>query len=150
MSHKIFAPLAKRGTTAAAAVLTAMIVAAPHAHAQSDSTTPTEQTAAPGFFCNATALSPEERAFHKHLTEKLFAFHHELVELPKGYEFQFRPEDVSLADLAQWVVAEEKCCPFFNFHIDLENRGTRVCLGLTGAEGVKTFILSEFNVPEVK
>jgi hypothetical protein len=45
--------------------------------------------------------------------------------------------------LAQWVVAEGKCCPFFDFHIDLEREGSLVCLRLTGTEGIKTFIRAE-------
>jgi hypothetical protein len=32
--------------------------------------------------------------------------------------------------------------------IHLEKRGVLVCPGLTGAEGVKPFIRSEFNAPE--
>jgi len=43
-------------------------------------------------------------------------------------------------------VNESKCCPFFDFHIDLENEGKLVCLRLTGEEGIKQFIRAEFNV----
>jgi hypothetical protein len=50
-----------------------------------------------------------------------------------------------LAEVAEWAVAESKCCPFFDFHIDLEREGTLVCLRLTGSEGVKAFIRSEFG-----
>jgi len=53
---------------------------------------------------------------------------------------------VTLAELAQWVVAESKCCPFFDFHIDLENGGKLVCLRLTGEEGIKAFIRAEFSI----
>ena len=53
---------------------------------------------------------------------------------------------VTLAELAQWVVAESKCCPFFDFHIDLENEGKLVCLRLTGEEGIKAFIRAEFSI----
>ena len=98
------------------------------------------------FYCNAKALSGEERARHTRLTEKLIAVRDAVVETPKGYEFQFRPENVAVAELAEWVVAESKCCPFFYFHIDLEKEGRLVCLGLTGPEGVKAFIRGEFAV----
>src|SRR5229473_6929353 len=96
------------------------------------------------FYCNIKALTPEERARHKQLSEKLMAARKEIVETDKGYEFQFSPSDVSLADLAQWVTAESKCCPFFDFHIDLEREGKLACLRLTG--GIKAFIRAEFNV----
>src|SRR5277367_5465397 len=102
------------------------------------------------FYCNNGALSAEERARHSAMTRKLIAERDLVVETGKGYEFQFRPEKVSVAELAEWVVAENKCCPFFYFHIDLEKEGRLVCLGLTGPEGVKAFIRAEFAVKEGK
>jgi hypothetical protein len=102
------------------------------------------------FYCNTKALNPEERARHKQLTDKLIAARKEILERESGYEFQYDPSDVSLAELAEWVVAESKCCPFFDFHIDLEHDGTLLCLRLTGEEGIKPFILAEFDVPKRK
>ena len=99
------------------------------------------------FYCNIKALTPEERARHKQLSEKLMAARKGIVETEKGYEFQFSPKDVSLAELAEWTVAESKCCAFFDFHLDLENEGQLLCLRLTGEEGIKAFIRSEFHVP---
>ena len=80
------------------------------------------------------------------MTDKLTSIRKEVVETEKGYEFQYSPSDVSLLELADWVVAEGKCCPFFDFHIDLEQEGTLLCLRLTGAEGIKAFIRTEFPV----
>jgi hypothetical protein len=99
------------------------------------------------FYCNIKTLTPEERVRHKQLSEKLMAARKETVEFEKGYEFQFSPKDVSLAELAEWTVAESKCCGFFDFHLDLENEGKLLCLRLTGEEGIKAFIRSEFHVP---
>jgi len=98
------------------------------------------------FYCNIKALTPEQRARHKQLSEKLMAVTKEIVETEKGYEFQYSPGDVSVAELAEWVVAESKCCPFFDFHIDLEREGKLVCLRLTGEEGIKAFIRTEFKI----
>ena len=98
------------------------------------------------FYCNIKALTVEERARHKSLTEKLMAVRKEIVETDKGYEFQYRPTDVSLAELAAWVSAESKCCPFFDFRIDLEREGKLACLRLTGEEGIKAFIRAEFKM----
>jgi hypothetical protein len=150
MSHKILAAIRKHGIAGAAVLLMTTVGGAEPTHAQTEPAAATGQTTPAGFFCNTTALDPTERAYHQRLTEKLIATRTAVVELPKGYEFQFSPGDISVADVAQWVVAEEKCCPFFNFHIDLEKQGTLVCLGLTGAEGIKQFIRSEFKVPEQK
>jgi len=104
-------------------------------------------TAGSNFFCNIKALAPAERAHHKQLTEKLISSRTEIVEGEKGYEFQFDPLVVSIAELADWAAAESKCCPFFDFHIDLEREGSLVCLRLTGDPGIKHFILSEFQLP---
>ena len=113
--------------------------------------TPTEDqqsmTAGNKFFCNTKALAPAERAHHKQLTEKLIGSRTEIVETEKGYEFQYNPSVVSIAELADWVIAESKCCPFFDFHIDLEREGSLVCLRLTGDQGIKHFIQSEFQFP---
>jgi hypothetical protein len=99
------------------------------------------------FYCNRQALNPTERAHHKQLTDKLLATRTNIVETEKGYEFQFSPSTISLAELADWVAAEGKCCEFFDFHIDLERRGSLLCLRLTGDEGIKPFIRAEFQVP---
>ena len=101
-------------------------------------------------YCNIKALTPEERARHKQVGEKLMAARKEIVEIERGYEFQFSPADVSLAELAEWVVAESKCCPFFDFHIDLEREGKLACLRLTGEEGIKAFIRAEFKIENTK
>jgi len=112
-------------------------------------TTNTEKktmTTAGKFYCNTKAFTAAERTHHKELTEKLIASRKEIVETKKGYEFQYSPSTVSLAELADWVAAEGKCCPFFDFHIDLEREGQLLCLRLTGEEGIKPFIRSEFQV----
>ena len=102
------------------------------------------------FYCSTKALNTTERARHKQLSEKLAAERKEIVETEKGYEFQFRPSDISLAELAEWVAAESRCCPFFDFHIDVEREGHLLCLRLTGEEGIKAFIRAEFKVDVVK
>ena len=100
------------------------------------------------FYCNTKALNPAKRARHKQLTDKLVAERNKTVETEKGYEFQYSPSNVSLAELAEWMADEGRCCPFFDFHIDLEREGSLLCLRLTGTEGVKPFIRSEFQIPE--
>jgi hypothetical protein len=100
------------------------------------------------FYCNMKALNSAERARHKQLTDKLIATRKEMVEAETGYEFHYSPFDVSVAELAEWVVAESKCCPFFDFHIDLEREGTLLRLRLSGEPGIKPFILAEFDLPK--
>jgi hypothetical protein len=151
MKHEFLVTLRNFRIAGAAAIFMAMVGSAKPAQAQKEPAPASGDPSTPAsFFCNATALNSSERAFHQRLTERLIASRNAVVELPKGYEFQYSPAEISVADVAQWVVAEEKCCPFFNFHIDLEKQGTLVCLGLTGGEGIKQFIRSEFQIPEQK
>jgi hypothetical protein len=139
---------------AAAVAVALILLPTPGAvHARDTNAFPAEISPSPQatvtskFYCNIAALTPAERAHHKQLSEKLMAARKDIVESPKGYEFQFSPSDVTLAELAEWVANEAKCCPFFDFHLDLENKGTLLCLRLTGEEGIKPFIRSEFHVP---
>ena len=131
-------------------VILAAVSAQPPAWAAMSQDNPEKRTMATQskFYCNIKALNPSERAEHKQLTDKLIAARKEIVETEKGYEFQFDPSTVSLAELAKWVAAEGKCCPFFDFHIDLERAGSLLCLRLTGEDGIKPFIRKEFQVPE--
>jgi hypothetical protein len=150
MNTKRFSAISKGSVTAAALTLVLATSSGGLASMQASAATSAaaQQTSSDSkFYCNPKTLGPAERAQHQHLTEKLIAVRNEIVELPRGYEFQYRASDVSVADLAVWVATEAKCCPFFNFHIDLEREGDLVCLGLTGEEGIKAFIRTEFQVP---
>jgi len=101
------------------------------------------------FYCNVKVLTPEERVRHTALTDKLMAARNETIEMENGYEFQYSPDKVSVAEVAEWVVAENKCCPFFDFHIDLENQGKLICLRLNGGAGIKAFIREEFHLEQI-
>jgi len=139
-------------TKTQSAVAVAMLIAACPPSTISATQTPSpdarQSVVQSRFYCNLKAMDPVERKRQKELTEYLIRVRRHIVETEKGYEFQFSPSDVSLTQLVEWVTAEEKCCPFFNFHIDLEREGHLVCLGLGGADGIKPFIRSEFQVPE--
>jgi uncharacterized protein HemX len=142
----------KRKQRVAVAELAALLLSGVLVQASSQETKTKEKekqvlTTQNKFYCNIKALNPAERERHKQLTDKLIAARREIVETEKGYEFQYSPSNVSIGELADWVAAEGKCCPFFDFHIDLEREGNLLCLRLTGKEGIKPFIRSEFQVP---
>jgi hypothetical protein len=139
-------------STAASAALALLLAVAGVTRTQAQSPDATQSQASQAeqgtkFYCNIKALNPAERAQQKQLTEKLIALRTQIVETPTGYEFQFSPSTVSLAELTAWVSAESKCCPFFDFHIDVERQATLLCLRLTGEEGIKSLIRTEFQVP---
>lgn len=76
------------------------------------------------FCCNSKALRPAERAHHKQLTDKLIATREEIVETDKCYEFQCSPATVSLAELADCVVAEASAAPSLIFTLTWNNKET--------------------------
>ena len=99
-----------------------------------------------GFYCNLKALSVKERARHMQLTYKIERARVETVDLANGFAFRFQDSTVSLADLAEWVSEERKCCPFFDFEIELQGNNGPLWLKLRGQNGVKAFMRSEFGI----
>jgi hypothetical protein len=127
-----------------------------HSHAasaQQKSDTPPTNTniqilaEATGFYCNLKAFTQGERARHEQLSKKLREARLEITELSNGFAFRLQAEAVSLEDLAEWIAGERKCCPFFDFGIDLHQDGGPLWLELKGKDGVKQFIRSEFQLP---
>jgi hypothetical protein len=98
------------------------------------------------FFCSLEkTLTKEEREYKKQLSVKMEKARIETKELPNGYEFRFRPESVSFAEVADWVATERVCCPFFDLAIEAERENGPLSLRITGREGVKEFIRMEFH-----
>lgn len=99
-----------------------------------------------GLYCNAKALNKTERERYNQLTHKFRQARIETKELSDGYEFRLNSETVSITELAEWISAERKCCPFFGFEIELQRNNGPLWLKLRGADGVKAFIRGEFNI----
>jgi hypothetical protein len=108
-------------------------------------------TAAPAvaqtpFACYRLALSSAARKRHfDELSPALRELHTSIRELPDGYEFEFAPEDATFRLLAEWADGERRCCPFFDVAVRFDREGGPLWLRLTGREGVKQFIRSEFR-----
>ena len=98
------------------------------------------------FACSLTALSAAEREHHRELSAELYAAVKETRELPNGYAFRLSGERRSLAMLSEWVSLERLCCPFFTFQIEAASEAQPVWLRMTGREGVKKFMESEFGL----
>ena len=98
------------------------------------------------FACSLTALTAAERGHHKELSEELHEAVKEIRELPNGYGFRLSGERRSLAMLSEWVSLERLCCPFFTFQIEAASEAQPVWLRMTGREGVKQFMQSEFGI----
>lgn len=124
-----------------------------HAGARLQTTNPQRQAASKtskdrsSFYCNLKALSPTERGRLHELVQKLQNARIETEELPDGYAFRLQTEQVSLGELAEYVTSERKCCPFFDFEIELKREGGPLWLRLRGIQGVKSFMRHEFDIP---
>jgi hypothetical protein len=93
------------------------------------------------FACDRLALTPEIRKRHFDVVgPKLLSLRTGVRELPDGYEFAFPSDQATFDLLAEWVIQERLCCPFFDIGIRLESEGGPLWLRLTGRPGTKDFI----------
>ena len=97
------------------------------------------------FVCNLQALSVMERVKHLRLTSRLAQALLKTTEISEGYSFEIDGRRFPLMDLATWTDFERRCCPFFDFALELRRENGPVYLRLTGREGVKQFIRAEFS-----
>lgn len=94
--------------------------------------------------CNMNALTKEQRARHEAMTQRLLE-HATKEELAGGYLFTITRERVSVAELAEWVADESRCCPAVDFHVELPASGI-LTLRLDGGADVKQFIAAELGL----
>lgn len=97
------------------------------------------------FACDRLALTPEARKRHfDELGPALRDMRRGVRELPDGFEFEFPSDVASFRLVSEWMAGEHLCCPFFDIDLRLEREGGALWLRLTGREGVKQFIKSDF------
>lgn len=92
--------------------------------------------------CNLNAIPADRRGDHEARARRIITGILAAEPLDDGYRFRLSP--TLWDDLTVWVVLERLCCPFFNFRLDLPHDGA-LYLSLTGGDGVKAFIASEFG-----
>ncbi len=134
-------------------VLCALLGLCVHAQTRRNNQTPSKashmQTQAQNespFACNMNALNAEQRKRQMTLLQRLGQLRQEVRELPDGYGFRFPAEATVFQELAEFVVNERLCCPFFDFELKLAREGGPLWLHLTGRAGVKEFIRAEFGL----
>jgi hypothetical protein len=96
------------------------------------------------FYCDRTALTPEQRKRQQELGKILRSAVLGIQELPDGFEFEFPSDSSNYQALTEFTPLERACCPFFDISIRLEREGGKLWWSLTGREGVKQFIKAEF------
>lgn len=94
--------------------------------------------------CNMNALTTEQRTRHQAVTARLLE-HATRRELADGYLFTIDRACISVAELAEWVADESRCCPAVDFHVELPAFGP-LTLRLDGGADVKEFIAAELRL----
>jgi hypothetical protein len=94
--------------------------------------------------CNMNALTKEQRARHEAVTRRLLQ-HATRKDLADGYVFTIDRAHISVAELAEWVADESRCCPAVDFHVQLPAFGA-LTLRLDGGADVKEFIAAELGL----
>jgi hypothetical protein len=98
------------------------------------------------FACDRLALTPAER--HRHFDE-LGPFLRTKVDViraePDGYSFRFPNDGKTFSSLTEWMNGERRCCPFFDFSLNVAREHGEVWMKLSGRPGTKEFIRSDFT-----
>ncbi len=98
------------------------------------------------FACDRMALNNQER--HRHFDELGPQLRHlvkDSREVSNGYEFRFPSDPATFRLVAEWAAAEHLCCPFFDIDLRLDREGGDCWMRLSGRDGVKQFIQSDFR-----
>lgn len=91
--------------------------------------------------CVLDAIPNEHRERHEWLAHQFIAAINNVSELENGYQFGLPDQPNMIVHVAEWIAWERLCCPFFHFHIEVEQE--TISVSLTGGEGVKDFLKSE-------
>jgi hypothetical protein len=95
--------------------------------------------------CSLDAILASDRARYNELRRMVAAAVVGQRELPDGIAIKISTERMALAQLAEWISFERKCCPFFEFRIEIAPESGPVWLSLTGRPGVKEFLAQAFG-----
>ena len=96
--------------------------------------------AEPPIACNLKALTADQRRDLGRIGGQVIASITSTEELSDGYAFRIDQRSSSLATVAQWLDLWRRCCPFYEFRIDLHGADGGLKLAVTGRPGVKEYI----------
>ncbi len=98
----------------------------------------------------ACRLSETQKEDRRPKVEALFVERlEEVTETDAGYAFKFDADSDNLQRVFEFVDAERKCCPFFQFDITVPADEQPVRLEIGGSERVKAFVADNM-LPEIE
>jgi hypothetical protein len=89
--------------------------------------------------CNLNALTASQRRELKAFSDRVVNAVTGSREMNDGYGFRVDDTKVSVVDLAGGIELWRKCCPFYEFQIDLRGEDGALWLTLRGRKGVKEY-----------
>jgi hypothetical protein len=95
--------------------------------------------------CDLDAISASDRPRYNELRRMLAVAVAGKRELADGIAVRISTERMALAQVAEWIAFERKCCPFFEFKVDVAAESGPVWVSLTGRAGVKEFLAQAFG-----
>jgi hypothetical protein len=90
--------------------------------------------------CDLGAFDGAQRARYNALRAELAARRLDARESADGYAFSYPAEPDVIVKLAEFVSLERRCCPFFDFALEVGAGATHVRLTIGGGPGVKEFL----------
>ncbi len=97
-----------------------------------------------GLACDLDALVPADHDRQATTFERLRQSVQEVAELPDGWAVRLPATDDMLHLIADFVSYERRCCPFFEFNLNVTPNAGPIWLRLTGRPGVKAFLSGAF------
>lgn len=94
--------------------------------------------------CNLKAIGAAERPHYNDLMKRLRAATRGRSELPDGYALKLDGKAINLREVAEWISLERRCCPFLTFQLSPSGDKADSVLKLSGPEGVKALLQTEF------
>ena len=94
----------------------------------------------PPIACNLRALTLDQRKELSAVGKRAVMAITGSRDLPDGYAFRIDPERASIRDIAEWLDLWRRCCPFYEFRIDLHGADASMWLSVTGRKGVKEYL----------
>ena len=94
----------------------------------------------PPIACNLKALTAGQRKQLSQIGGHVISAITASRDLSDGYAFHIDPAKASLSDVAAWLDLWRRCCPFYEFEIDLHAADASLWLAVKGRPGVKAYI----------
>jgi hypothetical protein len=100
----------------------------------------------PPIACNLLGLTAAERLRQKELHKHLFSRAENVRELSNGYAVALPGSKENILAVAEFISLERMCCSFFRFELEVGRQEEPVWLNITGGEGVKEFLKTQFKL----